>query len=105
MILVSARNTAQEWESIFLHRLCLERPVECFQRGSLVKTFSFCDIFFLATAEFSAMVTHEHRAPEAVQAAVIEPGGARTRGPGRTRQRSRRRDVGTAWLSSLKRTH
>ena len=52
MILVSARNVAQEWESIFLHRLCLERPVECFERGSLVKTFSFWDILFLELLSF-----------------------------------------------------
>ena len=52
MILVSARNTAQEWESIFLHRLCPERPVECFERGSLVKTFSFCDILLLELLSF-----------------------------------------------------
>ena len=40
MILVSARKNAQECESIFMYRLCMEGPVESFDRGSLIKTFS-----------------------------------------------------------------
>ena len=40
MILVSARKNAQKWESIFIHRLYLERPVDGLDRGSLIKTFS-----------------------------------------------------------------
>ena len=40
MILVTARKNAQVWESIFIYRLCMEWPVDGFDRGSLVKTFS-----------------------------------------------------------------
>ena len=40
MILVSARKNGHEWKSIFIHRLCVEGPVDGFDRGSLVKTFS-----------------------------------------------------------------
>ena len=46
MILVTARKNAQKCESIFMHRLCLEGPVDGFDRGSLVKSCSFCNIFF-----------------------------------------------------------
>src|SRR3954463_7911026 len=60
---------------------------------------------FLGTAELYVIVTQEHRAPQAVQVAVVEAGVARTPGPGRARQKRWRRDVGRAWLSSLKRTH
>jgi len=40
MILVTARKNEQECESIFIHRLCVEGPVDGFDRGSLIKTFS-----------------------------------------------------------------
>ena len=40
---------------------------------------------FFGTAELYAIVKQEQRGPEAVQAAVVEPGVARTPGPGRAR--------------------
>ena len=41
MILVTARKNAQEGESIFMHRLCMEGPVDGFDIGSLIKCLSF----------------------------------------------------------------
>ena len=41
---------------------------------------------FFGTAEFSVSVMQEQRAPEAIQAAMVEPGVARTPGPGRARE-------------------
>ena len=81
---MTARKNVQEWKSIFTHSTCLEGPVDGFDIGSLVKSCSFCDIFFLGTAELYGIVTPEPRAPEAVQAAVVEAGVARTPGCARS---------------------
>jgi len=40
MILVTARNNAQECESVFMHRPCMEGPVDGFYTDSLIKCLS-----------------------------------------------------------------